>query len=160
MVNNFLHWYKTLLMIGMDPGALHVQNTYKLYGLHWTPALSEHLESGYISSRGYLCDQPLMKTLRTGAPRASQLNNISHMVSILSLEKRSVSCVISQVLLEACAHRSPGFTLCAFLCTDFALYPFAVINHSCEYDWILPANHWMEMRAWTSNNCKRVNSPV
>lgn len=92
--------------------------------------LSGSLEFCCVVGRGCLCDQPLSRTLET-AFYTCCYNSL--------LEEVSVSCVTP--LGEDFWALGPGFlwTLphAPFSFADFALYPFAMIKHSHEYNYVL-----------------------
>lgn len=134
-------------------GSLCLNCSCKQYGLF--PMLSiGNLEIWYMPGRGYLHDWPPLKTLSTESLMRFCFRQPFH-TRYNSLLDKGVSCVTlwgenSRKLLPCFLQTLPPEP---FPFEDFVLYPFAVTNHSHEWNfgwalWVCLVNHQTWWWSW------------
>ena len=91
------------------------------------------------------CDQLAQKPWPLSFQGASPVESISHLISGV------IKCILCDSLGKDSCKFAPGFLWTSayvpFPFADFALYPFAIINQSPQYNrcwvlWVLLASHW------------------
>ena len=109
--------------------------TNNVHAGHLLPSGS--LEFWYVLGGGCLRVQTLVKTLGTESLMSFLIDNISCELSHSMMEQLSILCdSIGKGLLGPCTWLALAFASSPPF-ADFGLYPFAVINHSYKYNYLL-----------------------